>query len=153
MVQHTLVLKTKIKNNMHKLMLFHLSDFSDMWSVQEDDVTSADKPVNKKTKKISFKGPQRIATRLSPFVEQDLVLQIENTKLHVVKDQLMKESPVFNRMLTSDFKEKDEKEIKLDGKNLNDFVEFLRCTLPGIDEDVNGKITLTYLKMYSNIYL
>jgi hypothetical protein len=68
------------------------------------------------------------ARRLSAFAEHDLVLKIENTKLHVSKVQLMKESAVFDRMLTSDFKEKDKKEIELDGKNLNDFVAFLRCT-------------------------
>jgi hypothetical protein len=83
--------------------------------------------------------------RLSAFAEQDLVLKIENTKLHVSKDQLMKESAVFDRMLTSDFKENGQKEIELDGKNVNDFVDFLRCTMPGIDEDVNGNITFKLL--------
>ena len=82
---------------------------------------------------------------MSPFAEPDLVLKIENTKLHIVKDQLMKESAVFDKMLTSDFKEKDKTEIELDGKNLNDFVDFLRCTLPSIDEDVNGNITTLHL--------
>jgi hypothetical protein len=57
----------------------------------------------------------------------------------------MKESAVFDRMLTSDFKEKDKTEIELDGKNLNDFVAFLRCTLPGIDDDINGNITTLQL--------
>jgi hypothetical protein len=51
-------------------------------------------------------------------------------------------------MLTSDFKEKDKKEIELDGKNLNDFVAFLRCTLPGIDDDINGNITTLQLLIF-----
>ena len=89
---------------------------------------------------------QRESTRrLLLFAEPDLVLKIENTQLHVAKDQLMKESAVFEKMLTSDFKEKDQKEIELDGKNLNDFVDFLRSTLPGIDEDVNGNIITLHL--------
>ena len=51
-------------------------------------------------------------------------------------------------MLTSDFMEKDEKEIELDGKNVNDFVDFLRCTMSGIDEDVNGNITKCYFFVF-----
>ena len=57
--------------------------------------------------------------RLSAFAEHDLTIKIENIKLHVNKDQLMAESSVFERMFTSDFKEKQEKEIELKGKDLN----------------------------------
>jgi hypothetical protein len=45
--------------------------------------------------------------------------------------------------------ENDQKEIELDGKNVNDFVDFLRCTMPGIDEDVNGNITFKLLILTS----
>lgn len=76
--------------------------------------------------------------RLSVYAEHDLVIKIENTKLHVNKDQLIAESPVFEKMLAIQFKENDQQEIVLDGKNLNDFVDFLRCTLPGTDDDVTG---------------
>jgi hypothetical protein len=38
--------------------------------------------------------------------------------------------------------------IELDGKNLNDFVAFLRCTLPGIDDDINGNITTLQLLIF-----
>ena len=114
------------------LMLFHLIDFSDMCSEETQDIKD-------------LESEREFARRLSPFAEPDLVLTIENTKLHVVKDQLMKESAVFEKMLTSDFKEKDQKEIELDGKNLKDFVDFLRCTLPAIDDDMNGNITTLHL--------
>ena len=106
---------------------------------------------NAETKKVTIEdleSQRESARRLSAFAEQDLVLIIENTKLHVSKDQLMKESAVFDRMLTSDFKENDQKEIELDGKNLNDFVAFLRCTLPGIDDDINGNITTLQLLIF-----
>ena len=145
MLQHTLA-KQNLTNNMQQWMLFHLSDFSDMCSTQDSDVTPAEKTVKED---IEYLESQRESTRrLSAFAEQDLVLKIENTKLHVSKDQLMKESAVFDRMLTSDFKEKDKKEIELDGKNLNDFVDFLRCTMPGFDEDVNGNITKCYFFVF-----
>jgi hypothetical protein len=118
-----------------------------MLSTQDCDVTSLDKETAKEN--IEHLEIQReSARRLSPFAEPDLVLNIGNTKLHIVKDQLMKESAVFDRMLTSDFKEKDKKEIELDGKNLNDFVAFLRCTLPGIDDDINGNITTLQLLIF-----
>ncbi|XP_063446709.1 uncharacterized protein LOC134726238 [Mytilus trossulus] len=77
--------------------------------------------------------------RLSVYAEHDLVIKIENTKLHVNKDQLIAESPVFEKMLAKQSKEKDQQEIVLDGKNPNDFVDFLRCTLPGTDDQVTDK--------------
>ncbi|XP_063444074.1 uncharacterized protein LOC134724771 [Mytilus trossulus] len=77
--------------------------------------------------------------RLSLFSQHDLIIKIENIKLHVNKEQLMAESPVFEKMFTSDFKEKDKQEIELEGKDLNSFVDFLRCTLPGIDEKLTDK--------------
>ncbi|XP_052069163.1 uncharacterized protein LOC127708344 [Mytilus californianus] len=78
--------------------------------------------------------------RMSVFAEHDIVIKIANTKLHVNKDQLIAESPVFEKMLAKQSKEKDQQEIELDGKNLNDFVDFLRCTLPGTDDQMTDKI-------------
>jgi hypothetical protein len=143
--------------------LFHLTDFSALVPAQDCDITSFGLEMmeekidvaldcNAETKKVTIEdleSQRESARRLSAFAEQDLVLKIENTKLHVSKDQLMKESAVFDRMLTSDFKENDQKEIELDGKNLNDFVDFLRCTMPGIDEDVTGNITFKLLILTS----
>ncbi|XP_071131368.1 BTB and MATH domain-containing protein 38-like [Mytilus edulis] len=77
--------------------------------------------------------------RLSLFSQHDLIIKIENIKLNVNKEQLMAESPVFEKMFTSDFKEKDKQEIELEGKDVNSFVDFLRCTLPGIDEKFTDK--------------
>jgi hypothetical protein len=150
-------------------MLFHLTDFSALVPAQDCDtgITSLDpetmeeeidfetmeEDIGFKTVEESLESQRESERRLMAFSEQDLVQKIENTKLHVSKDQLMKESAVFDRMLTSDFKENDQKEIELDGKNLNNFVDFLRCIMPGVDEDVTGKITLTYLKMYSSIFV
>ncbi|XP_071131370.1 uncharacterized protein [Mytilus edulis] len=74
--------------------------------------------------------------RVSAFAEHDLVIKIANTKLHVNKDQLITESPVFEKMLKSELKEKD---VELEGKDIKTFVDFLRCTLPGFDEEVTDK--------------
>lgn len=71
----------------------------------------------------------------SIFAEQNLTIKIKLKKLFVNREQLIKESPVFEAMLCGEFKEKNALEIKLPGKNIRSFVHFLRCTLPSIDDD------------------
>jgi hypothetical protein len=119
--------------------LFHLTDFSALVPAQDCGITSLGLEMMEEKIDVALDGnddffetmeetiedlesTRESTRRLSAFAEQDLVLKIENTKLHVSKDQLMKESAVFDRMLTSDFKENGQKEIELDGKNVNDFV-------------------------------
>ncbi|CAC5373905.1 unnamed protein product [Mytilus coruscus] len=72
----------------------------------------------------------------SVFAEQNLTIRIKKAKLHVIREQLTRESPVFERMLQSEFQEKDAKEITLPGKRVEDFVYFLRCTLVSTDDDL-----------------
>lgn len=74
----------------------------------------------------------------SIFAKQNLTIRIKKTKLHVIREQLTRESPVFERMLQSEFQEKDAEEITLPGKRVEDFVYFLRCTLAGTDDDFTG---------------
>lgn len=74
----------------------------------------------------------------SVFTERNLILKIKSTSLHVNSEQIIRESPVFERMLQSEFQEKDVKEIILPGKRVEDFVHFLRCTLPSIDDCLEG---------------
>lgn len=59
------------------------------------------------------------------FSPSDVILVVEGFKLHVHKQLLTDNSPVFKRMLESDFKEKHQKEIPLPGKRIKDFEEFL----------------------------
>lgn len=59
------------------------------------------------------------------FSLSDVILVVEGFKLHVHKQVLTEKSPVFKRMLKSDFKEKHQKEIPLPGKRIKDFEEFL----------------------------
>ncbi|XP_071131451.1 BTB and MATH domain-containing protein 36-like [Mytilus edulis] len=67
----------------------------------------------------------------SSFAEPDVVLIVEGEKIFTHRAELMKKSPVFNSMFSSNFKEKDKFEIELPGKNLHHFLMFLRCTLDG----------------------
>lgn len=60
------------------------------------------------------------------FLPHDVFLVVEGSQLHVCKQVLAENSPVFERMFQSEFKEKDLTEIPLPGKKLKDMVEFLR---------------------------
>ncbi|XP_031560812.1 kelch-like protein 24 [Actinia tenebrosa] len=62
----------------------------------------------------------------SPRHFSDLVLVVENTKFNVHKCILSMSSPVFEKMLTLDFLEKDAKQIHLPGKQSDEFGAFLR---------------------------
>ncbi|ELU00894.1 hypothetical protein CAPTEDRAFT_192565 [Capitella teleta] len=61
-----------------------------------------------------------------------LTLVIEGEKLYVHREVLAAWSPVFRSMFTRDFKEKDQREIELPGKKVDDFVELLHCMYPPI---------------------
>ena len=74
------------------------------------------------------------------FKHENVALIIEGEKLQVNKDELMLISPVFQRMLNSDFLEKDQSEIKFPGKKLLSFTCFLKCALPGATEGVTGTV-------------
>lgn len=60
----------------------------------------------------------------------DFTLIVENQKLHVAKVVLIDASPVFRKMLTGEFKEKNMTELELPGKKYSSFELFLRCVFP-----------------------
>lgn len=60
------------------------------------------------------------------FLPHDVILEVEGIQLHVCKQVLAENSPEFERMFKSEFKEKDLTEIHLLGKKFKDIVEFLR---------------------------
>lgn len=60
----------------------------------------------------------------------DFTLIVENQKLHVAKVVLIDASPVFRKMLTGEFKEKNMSELELPGKKYSSFELFLRCIFP-----------------------
>lgn len=68
----------------------------------------------------------------------DLTLVVEGKKLFVNKGILMVASPVFAKMLTAEFKEKDASEIDLPGKKVLDIVAFLRCIYPDIMDEIDS---------------
>nr|XP_034305887.1 BTB and MATH domain-containing protein 38 [Crassostrea gigas] len=60
----------------------------------------------------------------------DFTLIVEGKTLHVARVVLIDASPVFRKMLTGDFKEREMSELELPGKECSKFVPFLRCIFP-----------------------
>ncbi|KAJ8315292.1 hypothetical protein KUTeg_007442 [Tegillarca granosa] len=83
------------------------------------------------------------AKKSLPFLEQtpntDLILLVEGRKLFVNKTTLTFASPVWAKMLTADFKEKDASEIELPRKKVLSVVAFLRCVYPDILDEIDNE--------------
>ena len=71
-----------------------------------------------------------------PWKLSDLVLVVEEQRFHVHRSTLAFWSPVFERMLTSDFKEKNSDEIPLPGKKASEIKELLQIMHPSLEEKV-----------------
>ena len=79
----------------------------------------------------------------TPSCGSDLVLVVEDKKLHVHKTVLSLHSPVFRTMFTANFAEKDAKEIKLPGKKYDAMLQFLLQMYPvHSTSDLKGKLQL-----------
>jgi len=61
-----------------------------------------------------------------------VTLLVEDQLLYVHKEVLAAWSPVFRSMFTRDFKEKEQREIELPGKKVDEFTELLHCMYPPI---------------------
>ncbi|XP_062585054.1 uncharacterized protein LOC134246708 [Saccostrea cucullata] len=77
----------------------------------------------------------------------DLILMVENKELYVTKVILMRSSPVFRVMFTSDFKEKNESTISFPEKKYEDFVLFLRSFHPGEHLELNISVIESILPL------
>ncbi|XP_052711184.1 uncharacterized protein LOC128185623 [Crassostrea angulata] len=70
-------------------------------------------------------GERRKRKAGNMFLRPDIILVVEGIQLHVRKEVLADNSPVFKRMFEADFKEKHQKKIPLPKENIEDFEEFL----------------------------
>jgi len=61
-----------------------------------------------------------------------VTLIIEDQCLYVHKEVLAAWSPVFRSMFTRNFKEKEQREIELPDKKVDEFIELLHCMYPPI---------------------
>lgn len=61
-----------------------------------------------------------------------VTLMVEDQRLYVHKEVLAAWSPVFRAMFLHSFKEKDQREIELPSKKVEDIIELLHCMYPPI---------------------
>ena len=71
-----------------------------------------------------------------PLQLSDVALVVEEQRFHVHRSTLAFWSPVFERMFTSDFKEKNSNEIPLPGKKASEVKELLQIMYPSLEEKV-----------------
>lgn len=75
-----------------------------------------------------------------PWHFSDVVLSVEGTRFHVHRSTLSMWSPVFEKMFTSDFAEKDAEEIALSGKKAEEVEVLLNIVYPhGRAQDVTDE--------------
>ncbi|XP_025110773.1 BTB and MATH domain-containing protein 38-like [Pomacea canaliculata] len=87
-----------------------------------------------------------------PNQHSDVTLVVENQKLYVHKALLILHSPVFEKMLTGDFKEKELKEIPLPGKKYSVMVELMEQIYPGNATDLVKDETIEDLLQLADEY-
>ena len=82
---------------------------------------------------------------LEPWKLSDLVLVVEDQKFHVHRGILAFWSPVFEKMFTSEFKEKNKDEIPLPGKKAREIQTFLLMMYPSVEEKQVTKANCYFL--------
>ena len=88
------------------------------------------------TTNYSSVGPRDFS---EPWKFSDVVLLVEGERFHVHRCLLAMWSPVFEKMFTSDFKEKNSEEIPLPGKRASEIKELLQIMYPSLAEKVVNK--------------
>lgn len=75
---------------------------------------------------------------ISPFGKPNVILKVEDVELHLQKEHIIAESPVFEQMLKSDLTDLGIRQIPLPGNTIYPFVDFLRFLTPGIYYELDG---------------
>ncbi|XP_022800054.1 BTB and MATH domain-containing protein 36-like [Stylophora pistillata] len=87
-----------------------------------------------------------------PWKLSDVVLVVEEKKFHVHRAMLALWSPVFEKMFTSEFQEKEKKEIPLPDKKAVEFKEFLLHMYPSGKERAVTEENCCYLLKLAHEY-
>ena len=90
----------------------------------------------------SSAGPRDFS---EPWKFSDVVLVVEEQRFNVHRSTLAMWSPVFERMFTSGFKEKNSDEIPLPGKKASEIKELLQIMYPSLEEKVVTKANCYFL--------
>ena len=82
-----------------------------------------------------------------PWKSSDLVLKVADREFHVHRAVLILSSPVFEAMLSSNFKEKTAKKIPLPGKDASELEQMLQGIYPDRDLRMSKENCLALLKL------
>ena len=82
-----------------------------------------------------------------PWKSSDLVLKVADREFHVHRAVLILSSPVFEAMLSSNFKEKTAKKIPLPGKDASELEQMLQGIYPDRDLRISKENCLALLKL------
>ena len=88
----------------------------------------------------------------APWKFSDVVLIVEDQRFHVHRGTLAVWSPVFEKMFTTDLKEKKSDEIPLPGKKASEFKELLQMMYPPLGEKVVNKRNYYFLFQLAHEY-
>ena len=80
-----------------------------------------------------------------PWKFSDVVLVVEDQRFHVHRGTLAFWSPVFEKMLSAEFKEKNNDEILLPGKKASQFEELLQIMYPSLEQKLITQINCYFL--------
>ena len=92
-------------------------------------------------------SPQEHRRFSRPWKSSDLILQVADREFHVHRAILMVCSPVFEAMLSSEFKEKSAKKIPLPGKVATEIEQMLQGIYPDQDLWISKENCLFLLKL------
>ena len=82
---------------------------------------------------------------LEPWKSSDVILVVEDQKFHVHRSILGFWSPVFEKMFTLEFKEKNSDEIPLPGKKASEIQTLLLMMYPSVEEKQVTKVNCYFL--------
>ena len=100
-----------------------------------------------KASHVALSSPQEHRRFSSPWKSSDLILQVSEREFHVHRAVLMVCSPVFEAMLSSEFKEKSAKKIPLPGKDATEIEQMLQGIYPDQDLWISKENCLFLLKL------
>ena len=80
-----------------------------------------------------------------PWKLSDVVLVVQDQRFHVHRGTLAIWSPVFEKMLSAEFKEKNNDEILLPGKKASQFEELLQIMYPSLEQKLITQINCYFL--------
>ena len=89
---------------------------------------------------------------LEPWKLSDVVLVVEDKKFHVHRSILAVWSPVFEKMFTSEFKEKNNDEIPLPEKKASEIKQLLYMLYPSLEEKQVTKANCYFLLELAHEY-